>query len=108
MISADALKRWSSAYLASGKSDAWSEPALAPVEWWADAKTDQVLILAGQHEILFSAIDDFVERFKVFILRRTVEIIVSRLLIVASLLCRIPLTWLGMVRRMSMRSIVLR
>ncbi|KAF7161996.1 hypothetical protein CNMCM5623_007367 [Aspergillus felis] len=64
VIPADALKRWSSAYLASGNSDAWSEPALAPVEWWADAKTDHVLLLAGQHEILFSAIDDFVERFK--------------------------------------------
>ncbi|KAF4168957.1 hypothetical protein CNMCM6936_000368 [Aspergillus lentulus] len=71
MITADALKRWSSAYLASGKSDAWSEPSLAPVEWWADAKTDQVLILAGQHEILFSAIDDFVERFKSVILNTT-------------------------------------
>ncbi|GFG12123.1 arylacetamide deacetylase-like 2 [Aspergillus udagawae] len=64
MIPPDALKRWSSAYLASRESDSWSEPALAPVEWWAGAKTDQVLILAGQHEILFSAIDDFAERFK--------------------------------------------
>ncbi|EAL90659.1 6-hexanolactone hydrolase, putative [Aspergillus fumigatus A1163] len=69
VIPSDALKRWSSAYLAGAKSNAWSEPALAPVEWWADAKTEQVLILAGQHEILSSVIDDFVERIKVFILR---------------------------------------
>jgi acetyl esterase/lipase len=106
VIPPDALKRWSSAYLASRESDAWSEPALAPVEWWAGAKTDQVLILAGQHEILFSAIDDFAERFKVFVLCRILEIIVSRLLICDSLFSHVPLMWLGMVRRTSMRSIV--
>jgi acetyl esterase/lipase len=69
LINEDALTMWSSAYLNDKKSDAWSEPALAPVEWWRDAKTEQVLILAGQDEILFSAIDDFVERFKVSIVR---------------------------------------
>ncbi|KAF7115912.1 hypothetical protein CNMCM5793_003655 [Aspergillus hiratsukae] len=64
VIPKEVLERWSSAYLGGRESDGWSEPALAPVEWWRDAKTEQVLILAGQDEILFSAIDDFVERFK--------------------------------------------
>ena len=69
VIPKEALAEWSAAYLGGkGKEgDAWSEPYTAPTEWWGDAarKTRQVLILAGEDEILFSAIDEFVQRFKV-------------------------------------------
>ncbi|EAW07502.1 putative 6-hexanolactone hydrolase [Aspergillus clavatus NRRL 1] len=68
LIPKEALTMWASAYLGGNLklSDAWSEPALAPVEWWAGAaeKTARVLILAGRDELLFSMIDEFVARFK--------------------------------------------
>ena len=47
------------------QGDAWSEPCRAPLEWWAGAKAEEILFLAGRDEVLFSAIDGFVERFKV-------------------------------------------
>lgn len=47
------------------QGDAWSEPCRAPLEWWVGAKAEEILFLAGRDEVLFSAIDGFVERFKV-------------------------------------------
>ncbi|RAK98598.1 putative 6-hexanolactone hydrolase [Aspergillus ibericus CBS 121593] len=57
---------WSQAYLAgkNGEGDPWSEPAKAPVEWWEGSKTENVLIVVGRDEALFSAVGEFVEKFK--------------------------------------------
>lgn len=70
MIPKIALVNWSRAYLGGdGKEgDEWSEPDKAPLEWWTDAseKTAGVLFLAGKDEILFSAIDAFVKKVKVY------------------------------------------
>lgn len=65
MIPKEALATWSKAYLRGKKGDSWSEPLLAPTEWWRGAKTEHVLVLAGADEILLSPIEEFVERFKV-------------------------------------------
>lgn len=67
LISKEVLAKWSTAYLGGEgkKGDAWSEPFLAPTEWWKGARADRVLILAGEDEILLSAVQEFVDRFKV-------------------------------------------
>lgn len=65
LICKEALAKWSAAYLGGRSGDAWSEPLLAPTEWWRGAKADRVLVLAGRDEILLSAVEEFVERFKV-------------------------------------------
>ncbi|PWY77516.1 alpha/beta hydrolase fold protein [Aspergillus heteromorphus CBS 117.55] len=64
MICVEALDKWSTYYLGNKGGDAWSEPATAPAEWWGDAKTEQVLIVAGGNEVLLSTIGEFVEKNK--------------------------------------------
>ncbi|KAL4806683.1 Alpha/Beta hydrolase protein [Aspergillus unguis] len=64
IIPASGLKVWARQYLGKRQeTDAWSEPAKAPTEWWAGVKAKRVLLLAGQDEILFSPIDEFAKRF---------------------------------------------
>ncbi|PLB35031.1 putative 6-hexanolactone hydrolase [Aspergillus candidus] len=72
-IPPDIQQMWAPQYLrgldGDGKEkerqgDAWSEPCRAPLEWWVGAKAEEILFLAGRDEVLFSAIDGFVERFK--------------------------------------------
>ncbi|KAL3479762.1 Alpha/Beta hydrolase protein [Aspergillus californicus] len=65
VIPPEGLKSWSLGYLGKNReSDAWSEPAKAPTEWWADARTKRLLILAGRDEIMFSSVEKFAERVK--------------------------------------------
>lgn len=65
IITAPVLKSWSSAYLDGKQGDNWSEPDRSPVEWWQDAKTERILILAGGDEILLSPIEAFAKKIKV-------------------------------------------
>ena len=59
------LKVWAAAYLNGRQSDSWSEPLLAPVEWWRDAKVEHVLLMGGSDEVLISSIEQFAKQFKV-------------------------------------------
>ncbi|KAJ5682501.1 hypothetical protein N7462_005666 [Penicillium macrosclerotiorum] len=59
------LRRWSSAYLDGRPGDSWSEPEKAPVEWWKDSKTEQILLLAGGDEMLLGPIEFFAKKVKV-------------------------------------------
>lgn len=59
------LKGWSASYLGGKEGDAWSEPDRAPAEWWKDAKTERIMILAGGDEILLSSIEQFAKKIKV-------------------------------------------
>lgn len=68
ICTASGLKRWSDMYLGGKEGDNWSEPSKAPVEWWADAMTERILILAGGDEILLSPIEAFVKNLKVCLL----------------------------------------
>lgn len=65
IITDDALSNWSSAYLAGKEADSWSEPDRAPAEWWQDAKTERILLLAGGDEILLGPIESFAKKVKV-------------------------------------------
>ncbi|KAL4879397.1 Alpha/Beta hydrolase protein [Aspergillus karnatakaensis] len=72
IIPPEGLKHWSEEYLGKRREgDAWSEPSKAPLEWWADVKAKQLLILAGGDEILFSAIEQFVKKIKTVLPKTT-------------------------------------
>jgi len=57
--------KWAKAYLNSRLPDSWSNPFLAPDEWWCGIQVKHVLILAGSEEILLSQIEHFVPKLKV-------------------------------------------
>jgi acetyl esterase/lipase len=65
VITDQALLRWSNAYLDGKQGDSWSEPDRAPAEWWQDAKTERILLLAGGDEILLGPIESFAKKVKV-------------------------------------------
>lgn len=59
------LTGWSDMYLDGKPGDSWSEPARAPVDWWKDAKTQRILILVGEAEMLLSPIEAFTKKLQV-------------------------------------------
>ncbi|KAF2646016.1 alpha/beta hydrolase fold protein-like protein [Massarina eburnea CBS 473.64] len=64
-----ALNRWSSAYLGSDApfaGDFYNEPVLAPAEWWEGTAevVDEVLIWAGENEVLLDSIEELARRFE--------------------------------------------
>jgi acetyl esterase/lipase len=58
------LTSWANSYRGSKAADNWNEPFTAPTEWWADVKTERILILAGGDEILLSPIEEFAKKIK--------------------------------------------
>ncbi|PYI06861.1 alpha/beta hydrolase fold protein [Aspergillus sclerotiicarbonarius CBS 121057] len=66
IISPQVVNPWTQSYLADkdGQGDPWSEPAKVPLEWWEGLKTENVLIVVGRDEALFTAVEEFVEKFK--------------------------------------------
>lgn len=58
------LNEWSGTYHGGKEHDAWSEPDRAPAEWWSDAKTERILLLAGSDELLLSPIESFAKKVK--------------------------------------------
>ncbi|KAL4743318.1 Alpha/Beta hydrolase protein [Aspergillus similis] len=72
VIPSQGLKVWSREYLGKRQEgDAWSEPAKAPTDWWVGAKAKRVLILAGRDEVLLSAVEEFVNRFRTVVPQTT-------------------------------------
>jgi hypothetical protein len=65
ILTADVLTTWSDAYRGGKPADQWNEPFTAPVELWAGAKTEKILILVGGCEILLSPIEAFAKKIKV-------------------------------------------
>ncbi|CRL22773.1 unnamed protein product [Penicillium camemberti] len=64
IITPGVLTRWSDSYRGDRPADNWNEPFNAPAEWWRDAKTERILVLAGGDEILLSPIQEFVKKIK--------------------------------------------
>ncbi|KAL4995093.1 Alpha/Beta hydrolase protein [Aspergillus recurvatus] len=72
VVPSQGLRVWSREYLGKRlERNPWSEPAKAPTEWWVGAKAKRVLILAGGDEILLSAVEEFVNRFKTVVPQTT-------------------------------------
>lgn len=68
IIETTSVGRWGRDFLAGRHGDNYSQPFLAPSDWWKDLKTKDVLIMAGSDEILLSSITQFVEKFKVSVI----------------------------------------
>jgi acetyl esterase/lipase len=66
LVTTQAAVYWSSTYLAGKPSSPFAEPLDAPVDWWKDAKVEQVLVTAGGNEVLVDPIGQWVEKYKVF------------------------------------------
>ncbi|CAG7916733.1 unnamed protein product [Penicillium olsonii] len=64
IITPELLDTWSSAYKGDKPADNWNEPFNAPAEWWKDAKTEHILVVAGGDEILLSSIEQLAEKIK--------------------------------------------
>ncbi|KAJ5676939.1 uncharacterized protein N7477_002572 [Penicillium maclennaniae] len=64
ILTRNVLNNWSASYLGGKVKDNWNEPDKAPAEWWQDAKTERILILAGGDEILLSPIEQFAKKIK--------------------------------------------
>ncbi|KAF7589125.1 hypothetical protein BBP40_004730 [Aspergillus hancockii] len=65
LITPDVAKPWSRAYLGSAQHDYYTDASTAPSTWFENLKAKQVLVLAGQNEIMLPSIQQFVEKVKV-------------------------------------------
>jgi acetyl esterase/lipase len=64
IITPSLLKHWANVYRGDKAADNWNEPINAPAKWWADVKTERILILAGGDEILLSPIEEYAKKIK--------------------------------------------
>ncbi|KAL1963474.1 hypothetical protein VTN77DRAFT_8375 [Rasamsonia byssochlamydoides] len=64
LITQDVAKIWATAYLADRTRDFYTDASSAPAEWWHGLKVKEVLILAGENEILLPTIEEFAEKLK--------------------------------------------
>lgn len=61
--------QWSEAFMNSphphlSNSDYYNQPITAPSSWWKDLKVDEVLVLAGEDEVLVDGITVFTKKLK--------------------------------------------
>ncbi|KAE8423781.1 Alpha/Beta hydrolase protein [Aspergillus pseudocaelatus] len=64
VITPDVAKPWSQAYLGNAKHDYYTDASIAPSSWFQHLKTQKVLVLAGENEIMLPSIRQFVEKVK--------------------------------------------
>lgn len=65
VITPDVAKPWSQAYLGRAKHDYYTDASTAPSSWFKNLKNQQILVLAGQNEIMLPSIRHFVDKVKV-------------------------------------------
>jgi len=66
-ISTEVGKKWSSAWLEcpwphKEASDYYNQAITAPLKWWEGLQVQEVLIVAGEEEVLIDGIKDFAQR----------------------------------------------
>jgi acetyl esterase/lipase len=64
LIHPDCAAPWAGSYLAERERDNYTDPRLAPIEWWHNVPIKRVLVTAGGYEILLPFIEDFADRLK--------------------------------------------
>ncbi|KAJ5561653.1 hypothetical protein N7535_003885 [Penicillium sp. DV-2018c] len=64
IITPGCLIGWAKEYVGSRGKDNWNEPLNAPTEWWAGARTERIMILAGEDEILLSPVGELVKKIR--------------------------------------------
>jgi acetyl esterase/lipase len=65
LITQDVAKVWATAYLGGRTRDYYTDASSAPSEWWNGLKVKDVMIIAGEYEILLPIIEDFTQKLKV-------------------------------------------
>ena len=70
-IAVESEKQWSSAFLScpwphEEVSDEYNQAITADSSWWKDLKVEQILVTAGEEEVLVDGIREFVEKFSKF------------------------------------------
>ncbi|EED21274.1 conserved hypothetical protein [Talaromyces stipitatus ATCC 10500] len=64
VLAVSALAYWGGNFLGGHALDAWNSPLVAPAEWWADLKVDELLILYGEDEIMRDDTEALCKRIK--------------------------------------------
>lgn len=66
MLVAAAEDQWAAAYRGTADSDAYTEPAMAPAEWWhgLDHVVKDVFVWCGGGEVLIDGITEVAEKIK--------------------------------------------
>lgn len=59
------LDRWIDAFMGSAPPDNYNQPYRAPAEWWKDLRAEEILVVAGAHEVLVDSIRDLGRRIEV-------------------------------------------
>lgn len=59
------LVEWAKLYLSGRESNYYTEPILAPTDWWSDIPVKNTFIVAGSDEIFVDSIKLFAETFQV-------------------------------------------
>lgn len=59
------LIEWSKLYLNGRESNYYTEPILAPADWWLDVPVKNTFVVAGSDEIFIDSIKSFAETFQV-------------------------------------------
>lgn len=68
-IGIEAGKQWSSAFMAcpwphTSASDYYNQGSTAPASWWEGLSVSQILVTAGEEEVLVDGIKEFVGKLK--------------------------------------------
>jgi acetyl esterase/lipase len=68
-IPTSGIERWSEAFMGTPaphteNSDHYNQAATAPSEWWADISANEILIVAGEDEVLLDGIKEFAARLE--------------------------------------------
>jgi acetyl esterase/lipase len=68
-IGIEAGKQWSSAFMAcpwphTEATDFYNQAITAPPSWWSGLKVHEILVTAGEREVLIDGIREFVEKLK--------------------------------------------
>lgn len=65
MIPKRLISEWTAMHGSDTGPNSYTEPAIAPAEWWKDTRVDKVLLLAGGDETLLDSCTEWANRFKV-------------------------------------------
>lgn len=65
LITPSVAKPWAGEYLGNAKHDYYTDASTAPSSWFKGFKTQRILVLAGQNEIMVGQIQQLVDRMKV-------------------------------------------
>ncbi|MCJ1254633.1 hypothetical protein MMC24_002448 [Lignoscripta atroalba] len=64
LLGPPAANKWSSAFMGNSPPDNYNQPYLAPVEWWEGIKVEEILVVAGEQEVLLDVVQDIAKKLE--------------------------------------------